>query len=189
MKPCPAYVMEEHMDALNAHAERIIEEYRDHVEDIGYRQRWDIVPAARLARIWEDYMNLKWVRDERGMDLIADIVLDNILKIQVNTILCGHTETDPRSFAESIRGDEFPEGYFEKNETFFDDDRGQWRISDFAMRALIDAALDLRMAAKFEQRLQIVDYILSLVHPRSDLASWFVEGGIRTLTNLRYKAA
>jgi GNAT superfamily N-acetyltransferase len=42
----------------------------------------------------------------------------------------------------------------------------------------------LRAAKTAEQKLQTIDHMLSIVHQRSDLAGWFVEGGRKTLSQL-----
>ena len=56
---------------------------------------WDLVPAPRLIKIWNDYMKTGFVRDEKGIDMIAEIILTNIAKLNVNTILCGHEQQRP----------------------------------------------------------------------------------------------
>ncbi len=186
-------------EGMEQAADSILRELEQHVNDDKYRQKWQVVPAARLKKIWNDYAKTSMVRDEKGMDDIAWTVLYNIFKIHANTILCGHTDQSPNDFAESITGENFEEKYgvdkfgysiWDRDNAFFEDDNGQWRLSDFALDKLINAAGKLEQAQTAEQKLQAVDRVLNIVHARSDLASWFVQGGTATLNSLAgYKKA
>lgn len=183
-------------DTIYSHAEghdevarALLSEYAAHLNDKTYRQQWTLVPAGRLKKIWNDYAKLGFVRDEAGINKIADIIVTNIHKIEVNNILTGHTQNDPLDYAESITDERPPENYFDINESFFDDEHGSWRISDYAANALSNEALNLQEAKTAEDKLQIIDRILNIVHQRSDIAGWFVEGGTGTLCSLAGKTA
>lgn len=173
------------------YGEEVIYEYADALKsgNKNYRQKWEVVPAARLKKIWNDYAKTGFVRDEKGMEGIAALVLKNIYKLQVNTILCGHEQASPARYAEDFLETELPDDYFEQLEHFFDDDNGAWRISDYAMAPLMGEAHKLEECFDPEQQLQIVDRILNIVHARSDLSSWFVQGGFGTLNSLAGKTA
>lgn len=165
-------------------AEQILNEYQANLGNKGYKQKWEVVPAARLIKIWNDYAKTSVVRDEKGIDDIAWIITKNIYKLQVNTLLCGHESDNPVEFAKGILGDELPEDFFDQQESFFEDEKGAWRLSDYAMKPLVVERDKLEMAQTPEQKLQIVDRILNIVHARSDLSSWFVQGGTKTLNQL-----
>lgn len=173
-----------HFDSQQEVAFDLLEEYKAHRLEPSYTQRWTLVPAARLKKIWNDYAKLGFVRDEKGIDQIASIIITNIHKLEVNTILTGHTSMSPSIWANEQTGEEYPEDYFQDGESFFDDENGNWRLSDFAMDDLQGYAMELREADSAEEKLQIIDHILNVVHRRSDLASWFVEGGRSTLNAL-----
>ena len=64
------------------------------------------------------------------------------------------------------------------------DDKGAWRISDYTLGDLVNGTLELMHAKTPEEKLQKIDFILNVVHQRSDIASWFVEGGIEGLDEL-----
>jgi len=185
---------ESYFTGLDEAAHSIITEFEQHIKDPKYRQKWEVVPAARLKKIWNDYAKTGMVRDEKGMGDIAWTVQYNIWKIHANTILCGHSEQSPIQFAENVMGENLEEKYgrdvFQDDNSFFDDDKGAWRLSDYALDPLINAAAKLENAKTAEQQLQAVDFILNIVHARSDLASWFVQGGTATLNSLAgYKKA
>jgi len=182
----PDYEMAEH-EIIEMVASDILREYAQHYKDLNYRQDWDVVPAARLIKIWNDYAKTGFVRDERGLDQIEDIILTNIAKLHVNTILCGHDSEDNVAFAEGVLGEDLPEDYFDNDGSFFEDEKGAWRLSDYALKPLEADAAKLRRGATAEQRLQIIDHILNIIHARSDLSSWFVEGGRATLNRLAGK--
>ena len=184
---------ESYFTGLDSIAESVIQEFDSHRNDPSYRQKWDVVPAARLKKIWNDYAKTGIVRDEKGMDDITWRILENIWKIHTNTILCGHTDQASEQFVESVMGEEYVKdlpNIEDVDYTFFDDDSGQWRLTDYALDKLVDSAIRLEQAQTAEQKLQAVDRILNIVHARSDLASWFVQGGTSTLNSLAgYKKA
>jgi len=60
-------------------------------------QPWRTLPLGRVMRIWEQYTKFGFIRDEKGMDLIANIVVANIIKLDVNCVLWGATPIVPRN--------------------------------------------------------------------------------------------
>lgn len=146
------------------------------------KQKWNVIPFLRLKKIWEDYAKLSFVRDTKGMQKITDLIIDNIEKINANTILAGHTAMDPDEYFNNygFETDEDKENFWDSLE----DENGQLRISDYALDKLIDLYFKLSEADSAEQQLQIVDRILNVVHQRSDIAGWFIEGGTKSLNIL-----
>lgn len=145
-------------------------------------QPWKVVPFARLKKIWEDYIRLGFVRDEKGLDLIEAIIQNNILKLYANTELVGHTSSNPDEYF-----DEYEYSEEDKND-FYDyiDKYTDYGFDDFGGRrlGLITLLMQLRRATTPEQRLVIIDQILNVTHWTSDLAAWFVEGGSSSLAQL-----
>ncbi len=169
-------------------ATEVINEYIQHVRQKKYRQQWNVVPAARLIKIWEDYMKTGFVRDSAGLSQIAETIIDNALKIYINSILCGHSPMHPEEYAADIMErngitKKFPENYFERAPDFFDTPAGGWRLSDQSER-LINLAQGVFLAKSDEDKLQALDKVLQFSHPRSDLSSWLVQGGRTTLNRL-----
>ena len=172
-------------DVLDTVAMEVLQDYASHLRRKNYHQAWRVVPAARLEKIWQDYSKTGFVRDEAGINEIADLIIENICKVEVNTILCGHTPYHPEEWAHEQTNQNYPEGYFERLDNFFDDPHSStWRISDNALRPLTTYAADLITAKTSEDKLQLIDKVLSTVHPRGDVASWFVQGGRKTLTKM-----
>ena len=64
------------------------------------------------------------------------------------------------------------------------DERGQWRISDYGLDPLMKKVSELRKIHQPEKKLVKIDEIFAVVHPRSDIAGLFVEGGSRSLSQL-----
>ena len=115
--------------------------------------------------------------------MMEDIIVENVRKAHANTILMGRTPQSPTDLLE--------ENEMTMNETdehsygnWAVDDRGVWRISDYALSNLVNGALELIHAKTPEEKLQKIDWILNVVHQRSDIANWFVEGGTDTLDEL-----
>jgi hypothetical protein len=218
---------------------------------------WTVIPFSRLKKIWEDYMKTGFVRDERGLEMIEKIMLDNTVKVSIITALAGHTQwgdketldeyignwveeqincllppkrkvpinqleipfdnpeqgyvkkqpvPDPckvqiHPFAQKIFDEEYDENtmsreefynvlYEKMTERFFDyyiwDEEGKsgGHISDYGLEPLLRLVDQVRRASSPEEKLVLIDQMLNVVHQRSDIASWFVEGGSRALAQL-----
>ena len=145
-------------------------------------QPWDVVPAARLTKIWNDYANSGVVRDVRGIDQIAETIVDNIARLQVNTIVAGHTQLDPEEYLEAYldEDDPDPSATIAKMVDWIPDDR----FSDYAMEPLIKDAIDIVGARTPEEKLIAIDRSLNRIHQRGELAKFFVEGGVGTLNRI-----
>jgi hypothetical protein len=57
-------------------------------------------------------------------------------------------------------------------------------ISDYGLEPLVTLAGQVRRAGSPEEKLVILDQMLNVIHQRSDIANWFVEGGSRALAQL-----
>lgn len=57
-------------------------------------------------------------------------------------------------------------------------------ISDYGLKPLEDLLIELLHASTPEEKLLIIDRMLNVVHQRSDIADWFVEGGSHALQQL-----
>ena len=87
--------------------------------------------------------------------------------------------------------DEFKDKLFElMTGRFFDyymnDPKGDMGgfISDYGLRPLEELLAELLRAKGPEEKLLLIDRMLNVVHQRSDIAEWFVEGGSRALAQL-----
>ena len=61
---------------------------------------------------------------------------------------------------------------------------GQAYISDYGLDPLLKLVDEVRRQTKPEDKLVTLDKMLNVVHMRSDIAAWFVEGGSSALTDL-----
>ncbi len=102
-----------------------------------------------------------------------------------------------KTFIEDKYDDELPNRekfyellYNDMKDKFFDyymdDPEGKWGgfISDYGLQPLEDLLVQLLHAGSPEEKLLIIDQMLNVVHQRSDIAEWFVEGGSRALSQL-----
>jgi len=176
-------------DAIEAFCEKEWETVRQIVKEFRSgrhkTQPWRLVPAARVRKIWHESHVVGFVRNVKGLERIEAQVLDNIHRLAVNTTIMGHTQWHPR--------DMFDDEDFDLNDeeidTFCDyacDANGAARISDYAMDKLKKLAVDLYEEQDPTDKLVILDTIFSVTHARSDLASWFIEGGRFTLSLMTY---
>lgn len=175
-------------DATMDYAERYDKQADNLISQIegskkGERVRWDRVSAPRLKKIWLDFGRSKVIRDEKGLQRIADSVMDGIARLKAATDLMGHSRVDPAEVAEAL-GREWTEETSNKATEFMVDERGNWTLSDFALNPLERLYGELHRAETPEQQLYAIDKILNVVHQRSDLAALFVEGGSKTLSEI-----
>lgn len=158
--------------------EQVVHEWRSSETPIA---PWTVVPAGRLIRIWKDAAELGFVRDESGLERIAERVVENVLRISVNNLISGHQVAAPADALEELVEASDQEAFVD---WAIHTETGGWRISDYGIGPLFKLAALLTETHDPMQKLAVVDRMLNVVHPRSDLASWFVEGGWRTLTEL-----
>jgi hypothetical protein len=57
-------------------------------------------------------------------------------------------------------------------------------ISDYGLKPLVKLAEQVHKAKSPEEKLVLLDQMLNVVHRRSDIANWFVEGGSHALSQL-----
>ena len=93
-------------------------------------------------------------------------------------------------YAEEIKEQDIRTKVYEELTTKFtwyyteDPKEGQAYISDYGMQPLMTLMGELRRQTKPEDKLVTIDKMLNVVHPRSDMAGWFVEGGSSSLSKL-----
>lgn len=214
---------------------------------------WRVVPFNMLKKVWEDYIKYGFVRHEKPLYTIENIVTRNIIKIDAITNFAGHTQfgdeetledyigyfvdeqltcilekpvdknqletpfDDPTSghkikddsskcnttvhpFIQKIFDDNYEEGmerdeirkllYDEMLERFYvyytsdKNNKMGGFISDYGLKPLLKLLSELKKQEKPENRLVTIDKILNVVHQRSDIAYWFVEGGSNALSQL-----
>lgn len=237
-------------------------------EDFSKNIYWPVIPFNSIKKVWEDYIRYGFVRNEKVLEKIERIMVNNIIRLDAFTYLHGHTPDNPDyEYEENIgyfineylkcfrkknpdpnakerqfyhpnqlqfdfdnetgkgykAGEEqdtddtrcnnqynnikFLDKYIDDNDLYQLSDKelhkklmdvmidkfgdystdpksGHLYISDYGLEPLKKLIIKLRNEPKPEQRLVIVDKMLNVVHMRSDLASWFVQGGSSALSSL-----
>lgn len=149
---------------------------------------WYPMKINRLRKIWTDYARFGIVRDENGIDEIVEVFTDKVIQIDINTMLYGHTPADPISVIEDSIERQISEEELEKIQAYVEDDKGNWIISDYGLPKLQKILLNLLTETDYASKLLLIDQMLNVVHMRSDLASWFIEGGREALEELSHAA-
>lgn len=146
-------------------------------------QNWPVFPFARLQKIWNDYMIYGSVRDEKGLQELADLMIRNTQLLHFNTVMSGHTQLAPEEYVEQYapEGTEWTDELDEMHGDHITDQNGTWRLSDYALEPLMNDASQLRFARTPEEKLHIIDRMLDRVHARSDIAGLYIEGGSKNL--------
>jgi hypothetical protein len=162
---------------------RMVEEWRESDSPVA---PWSVVPASRLLRLWREAAELGFVRDDGAVNRIADRMIENVLRIAVNNEISGHDTSRPEDVLEELV---LPD----EHESFIDwaveTETGGWRISDYGISKLFHLAALLSETPDPMEKIVVMDRMLNVSHPRSDLASWLVEGGTRTLDELSSRPA
>ncbi len=176
-------------DALYLYYEKLDEKLYDIIKEFknskeGQTIKWVPMNISRLSKIWRDYSKFGVVRDERGIDDIIDNFVDKIITIDINTTLMGHSTIDPIDFLNDEGIEDITEEDLERMSDFLVDKNGQLIISDYGLNKLKDLAAKLLDSKPYEEKLLLLDQVLNVVHQRSDLASYFVQGGRVALDNL-----
>ena len=181
-------VQTEHLTMTDLSMVEVYRDWMDHKGVANARQPWKVFPSARLKKIYADFMKLGFVRDESGLNKLADLICENIFKLNANTIFMGHTPYDPVEMLNDQMDEGISNDAFDGFEDYIiDNDYGQWRISDYAMQPLMEDAYRILAAENTTDRIIAVDRALNRIHQRSDIAKFFVDGGTATLNQLAGK--
>ena len=148
------------------------------------RHPWAPYNLTRAKKIWIDFIKLGFVRDEKGLNRMAENFIEKIVTIEALTLLGGHTQIDPKHYLEDLEI-EWNEETDEKLCTYLLDEEGQWRLSDYALEPLQKLAGKIIEETDPIKKLLLLDQVLNVVHQRSDVASWFIEGGRDSLHELQ----
>lgn len=163
------------MHRIDDMVDRLTADYR-----AGRPLDWPVVPAKLLHRVWSDFVRDGHVRDEQALDRIFTSMRDNVLRLEIATVVAGHCEQSPGDLLD----DRIAPGDMEPFCEWLIAGEDGWRISDYGLAPLqecIALAFEARTPA---QRLKYLDRALNVTHQRGDLSKLFVEGGRRTVVEV-----
>lgn len=169
--------------------------FNDRVEEIAaelfaqYRSRryqsapWPLIPAQTLISVWQQAARDGFVRNASALAKIVSIMIDNTARLSFNTDMAEHGTSSTAEVVErfDLELEEDEQQAFV--EWLVDTDHG-WRISDYGLAPLTKLAAELLDNPSDDDVIPLVDRMLQVTHQRSDLASWFVQGGTATLNRL-----
>lgn len=182
----------------------ILSEFLDDKKNGINVKKWNLIP-------FEQYRNalIQFVRygefmrfPTKYIDRWATIVTENTLSIQAITELAGHSSYFPTDdlndfFYGDINGNDEGEkfqGYddgseYLENLGFYDwcklpDGSEAW--SDYGLEPLIKLIMELEEQTTPEQKIVVINKILDVYHQRGDLASAFIQGGSKSLSQISY---
>jgi len=151
-----------------------------------------------------------WVNEQLNCILPQEPVDTNQLEIPYDNPKADHKQKEPveiepcdtqiHSFAQKVINDEFNPDNMDREdargmlndamqEKFFeyyltDPKSGHLYITDYGLTPIMTQASKLYIEDNPIQKVILIDSILNIAHQRSDLASWFVQGGSRALSDL-----
>jgi hypothetical protein len=122
---------------------------------------------------------------EEYIGYFVDEYLDNKIKSEfLDKIMEDEIDPDAQKMDEvrNILKDRLEERFLDY---YIEDPKsGHARISDYGLKPLLTNLFDLHRESDYNKKLTIIDKILNIVHQRSDIAAWFVEGGTSSLNQL-----
>jgi len=187
------------------------EEFSKFIEDIAKgvkNQYWEVLQFERVNKIWSDFYHMggegkAFVRNEKGLGDISNLIIRNIIKLDINTKMAGHTENSPIALAHDegyyFKGDKADMGsggwnhkinmtwdkFDDKmSDYIYDKNWGQWRISDYALQPLLSLCSELILAKSPEEKILLCDRVFDVIHQRGDISKLFISGGRQSLDRL-----
>lgn len=182
----------------------ILSEFLDDKKNGINVKKWNLIP-------FEQYRNalIQFVRygefmrfPTKYIDRWATIVTENTLSIQAITQLAGHSMYFPTDdlndffYGDANGNDEgekfqgYDDGYeYLENLGFYDWCKlpdGSDALSDFGLEPLIKLIMELEEQTTPEQKIVVINKILDVYHQRGDLASAFIQGGSKSLSQISY---
>ena len=150
------------------------------------RVPWTRVSASKLKRIWLDFGKTGIIRDEKGLETIADELLTGIARLRATTELLNMPE-ETRVLLKKM-GYDFTDKQWIKLHgwmvDYFKDENDDEFRTDCGFDRLNPLYPLLFNAKTAEDKAFCIDRILNVVHQRTDLAAIFVEGGTSTLDSI-----
>ncbi len=155
----------------------------------GKKFTWTRLYPNQLKNVWSSYVRLGIVLHEKAVLDIQETMLYNVAILDVMTGCMGHkqycgikemgykydlTPAKVRKLQRVILN--------EDDWACFED--GGWLLSDYGLAPLLKLAEKLLMEEDYGRKICYMDQMLNVVHARSDLASLFVIGGTKALTEL-----
>lgn len=169
--------------------EEMLEIYYD-IMDGSSQQFWDVVPKTLLFKVWNDFMKYGFVRNEKQLQKIKNLIIENAIKIDCNSEYCGHKSDDViQKMSDMLElsdkeGEYFEDIFLNSLDIYFFDDSGADRISDYILDDLRELIFLLLQSTDPKEDIVLIDRVLNLIHRRGDVAAWFIEGGEDTLSEL-----
>lgn len=139
----------------------------------GSELNWPLLSKDKVHRVWSDFSQDGYVRDERALEEIYASLRDNAVRLRNATTVAGHENMNPADYLE----DDLDPAEHQKFCSWLVEHEGGWRISDYGLAPLYTA-----LALAFEARtpaakLKFLDRALSVTHMRGDLSRFFIAGG------------
>ena len=172
-------------DAFHDYSTEALSSFIRQYEEGGDHIKWYRIPSQLLISIWNYFGKHNMVRNVKGLEKIKDRLLRNIAALYVGNLLNGHSSDDPIKYINDELELNWDDEKYSKFLDFFHLENGQDLISDYGLPFLIPLFVKLYNTEEHEEVLYICDRILNVVHQRSDLAEFFIEGGSATLNKVK----
>ena len=174
-------------DWIEQYEEPIKEALREKVLEKSYMPMRPVNPLI-LQRLFRQYSYVGVLQHghEKQVHKVTERSLWNIAKLNANTILAGHTQTNPEEYFDLTvkQVEDWHDAWYDPQYFQFSDFDCQVPISDYGLNPLLELATEAIATSDATARLLIMNRILNVWHMRSDLSEIFVKGGSKVLDML-----
>lgn len=174
---------------VSAHVADLWERAQRAEEDDG-SYGWDPVSVAGAKRIWSQFTRDGYVRNEKGLDRLSSDIVDKIAELHASSMLLSRQRIayapQRPSTAEYMASlgmevSQYDPDTEAKLDWFLRDESGNLIVSDTEMDTLADLAMSIMDTTDATEKIVLVDRVFNVAHQRTDLASWIIEGGRKSL--------
>ena len=184
------------------HVHEILNEFMSDKENGRQVKKWRLIPFEQYRNALIEFVRYgEFMRfPTKYIDHWSEIVTENTMAIQAITELAGHTNHFPiDDLNDFIYGDikggengeyftNYKDGHdYLDNLGFYDwcklpDGSDGW--SDFGLKPLFKLIMELEEQTTPEKKIVVINKILDVYHQRGDLASAFIQGGSKALSQI-----
>lgn len=168
------------------------------------KKKWRLIPFEQYRNALIEFVRYgEFMRfPTKYIDQWADIVTDNTLSLMANTELAGHIThfpyddfCDVMGFEQGSKEYKKYYGSYENCSELLDEigfydwiilPDGTTAISDYGLEPLYKLIMELEEQETPEQKIVVINKILDVYHQRGDLASAFIQGGSKALSQISY---
>lgn len=145
------------------------------------------IDKNKAKLLWNAFMNNGFVPERfyNTLDDIAENIVKNIARLDINNLICGRTPFDPKVAIKDDLEIEIDDDTLEfLVDSVYDKETNEVLISDYGLKPLQNVAMKIMSAKTPEERIVACDGAFNVIHINGNLATLFILGGRSALDEL-----